>query len=159
MKKDRFFLTLFLCLFVLIGCVSTKEKLISTYNSGGYTVVLSKDKLKNLEEDVIIRGHVYDVKTGKPLSNVQVTSGCFKFQTTSEGEYSFRSRNLEEGFFYVEAVVYPYLAVETDYIDIYNRKEVVIDFYLAESNRPLIECEGVGGEWHKRKQDELNNLK
>ncbi|MNF88046.1 hypothetical protein D3C84_705290 [compost metagenome] len=55
------------------------------------------------------------------------------------------------------AVVYPYRAVETDYVDIYNRKEIIIDFYLALDERPFLEC--VGGGTLERMQKELNNLK
>lgn len=59
----------------------------------------------------------------------------------------------------MEAIVYPYLAVETDFVDIYNRKEVIVDFYLIQDLRPFPDCVGSGGETHKRMQKELNNLK
>ncbi|MNQ57116.1 hypothetical protein D3C85_712610 [compost metagenome] len=166
MKKYTFIL-LIVCLFVSAGCSSLKRKL-STNNKGRYTVTLGKYKSKNENQtvtlggqvfDVVtIRGHVFDVKTGKPLSNATVIEGCFKFQTTSEGEYSFKTRNLNNNSFYMEAIVYPYRPVDTDIIDIYNRKEVIIDFYLAIDDRPMFDCEG-GAETLKRMQKELNNLK
>ncbi|MFH6943789.1 hypothetical protein [Flavobacterium sp. FlaQc-50] len=58
----------------------------------------------------------------------------------------------------MEAVVFPYLPVQTDYIDIYNKKEAIKDFYLIMDLRPLFDC--VRKEvMYDRMQDELNNLK
>jgi hypothetical protein len=58
----------------------------------------------------------------------------------------------------MEAVVFPYLSVETDYIDMYNKKEAIKDFYLIMDLRPLFDC--VQKEvMRDQKQDELNNLK
>ncbi|QOG02565.1 hypothetical protein [Flavobacterium sp. MDT1-60] len=169
MKKYKFIVLVFVCLFFMIGYSFAQTKLIPTNNKGGYTVTIGKGQLNNKQEtvevlirdgkSVTIRGHVFDVKTGKPLSNVQLTDGCFKFFTTDEGEYSFRTRNLEGNSFYMRAVVYPFLAVETDYIDIYNKKEVIVDFYLMMDERPLFDCSGIGSDRHKRIQDELNDLK
>jgi len=169
MKKYRFVVLVFACLFLMTGCSVAQTKLLPTNNKGGYTVAIGKGQLVNKPEtvdflikdgtSVTIRGHVFDVKTKKPLSNVQLTDGCYKFFTTEKGEYSFRTRNLEGNSFYLQAVVYPYLAIETDYIDIYNKKEVIVDFYLMMDQRPLIECSGIGSERHNRIQNELNNLR
>ncbi|MFD2941510.1 hypothetical protein [Flavobacterium notoginsengisoli] len=156
MKKYKFIIVIS-CLFILAGCSCIKRKMMPTNNKGGYIVKLGKHEIKTENESVTVRGHVYDVKTNKPLNNATLITGCFKFQTTSEGEYSFRTRNLKGDAFFMIAVVYPHRAVETDYVDIYNRKEVIIDFYLAMDERPIIECEGV--ETLKRMQNELNNLK
>ncbi|SHM49666.1 hypothetical protein SAMN05444484_106233 [Flavobacterium chilense] len=164
MKKYK--LIILVCLIILVGCSSLKNKL-PTSNKGRYTVMLGKYKSKSENQtvtlgeqvfDVVtIRGHVFDVKTGKPLSNATVIEGCFKFQTTSEGEYSFKTRNLKDNSFYMEAIVYPYRPVDTDIINIYNRKEVIIDFYLAIDDRPMFDC--TTGWSHDQMQKELNNLK
>lgn len=156
MKKYKFMLVI-TCLFILVGCSSVTGQLLPTNNKGGYKVILGEQEIKTEDESVTIRGHVYDVKTGKALSDATLLTGCFKFQTTTDGEYSFRTRNLKGDAFFMMAVVYPYRAVETDYVDIYNRKEVIIDFYLALDERPLLECAGGGA--HERMQKELNNLK
>ena len=168
MKKYIFIALVFLCL-LMGGCSLAQTKLIPTNNKGGYTVSMGKAELNNKSEtvdflikdgtSVTIRGRVFDVKTRKPLSNAQLTDGCFKFFTTEQGEYSFRTRNMEGNSFYLQAVVYPYLAVETDYIDIHNKKEVIVDFYLMMDERPLFDCSGIGSERHKQIQDELDNLK
>ena len=166
MKKYKIILRMIVFFFVLAGCSSSKRKL-PTGNKGRYTVTLGKYKSKNENQtitlegqvfDVVtIRGQVFDIQTGKPLSNATVIEGCFKFQTTSKGEYSFKTRNLEGNSLYMEAIVYPYRVVETDVINIYNRKEVIINFYLAMDDRPTGDC--IGGGALERMQKELNNLK
>jgi hypothetical protein len=168
MKKYKSIVLILVCLF-MSGCSVAQTKLTPTNNKGGYTVAIGKGQSGSKPEtvdflikdgtSVTIRGHVFDVKTRKPLSNVQLTDGCFKFFTTEQGEYSFRTRNLQGNSFYLQAVVYPYLAVETDYIDIYNKKEVIVNFYLMIDQRPLFDCSGIGSDRHKQIQDELNNLK
>ncbi|MFD2941509.1 hypothetical protein [Flavobacterium notoginsengisoli] len=157
MKGYHFFSILIICLYLIGGCSSEKRRIIPTYNYGGYTIKLGKSEVKSKNESVTIRGHVYDVKTGKPLSNATVSSGCFKFQTTSDGEYSYRTRNIKDSYFYMEVIVYPYKPIDTYYIDIYNRKEIVVDFYLEMDLRPMVDCET--GWSHDQMQKELNNLK
>ncbi|MGL5112584.1 MAG: hypothetical protein ACRC6O_08105 [Flavobacterium sp.] len=129
----------FLCVFT--GCTSFKNKLIPTANQGGYTVygVRSKSKIKS--DEVTIHGTVFDVKTGKPLTPpVQLTIGCFKIQTSSQGEYSFKTQNFKDDYFFIEVISVGYRTIETNFIDIYNKNEVQIDFYLSEDDRPLIDC-------------------
>lgn len=169
MKKYKFIVLVSVCLFFMIAYSFAQIKLIPTNNKGGYTVAVGKGQSINKKEtvevlirdgkSVTIRGHVFNVKTGAPLSNVQLNDGCFKFFTTQEGAYSFRTRNLEGNSFYMRAVVYPFLAVETDYINIYDKKEIIVDFYLMMDERPLIDCSGIGNDRHKRIEDGLNNLK
>ncbi|TEB41399.1 hypothetical protein D0809_25720, partial [Flavobacterium circumlabens] len=99
MKKKIFILLSIISIFILNGC-STKKQLMSTNNEGGYTINFGVGKLKKDDEDVIIRGHVFDLKTGKLLSNAKLKTGCFEFRTTSDGEYSFRTRNRQEDSFF-----------------------------------------------------------
>ncbi|TCN60528.1 hypothetical protein D0809_01375 [Flavobacterium circumlabens] len=160
MKINKFIVLMFSCFFFISGGSFAQKKLIPNNNKGGYNLVVSEEKLKNDDAHyVTIRGHVYDLKTEKPLSVAKLIVGCFEFMTTDQGEYSFKTRNQEDEFFYVEVFAFLYRPVETNYINIYNKKEVIIDFYLAEDDRPFLECSAIGGETHKRKQEELNNLK
>lgn len=169
MKKFKFIVLVFVFLFLMVGYSFAQVKLIPTNNKGGYTVAFGDGQIKNKEEtvdvfirdgsSVTIRGHVYDVKTGEPLSHALLIDGCYKFLTTDEGEYSFRTRNLEGDSFNMEAAAMFYRSVDTNYINIYNKKEVIIDFYLVMDDRPFSECSGIGSERHKRMQEELNNLK
>lgn len=65
---------------------------------------------------------------------------------------------MQKNSFNMEAVVFPYLSVETDYIDMYNKKGVMIDFYLIMDLSPLFDCVPKGV-IRDRMQNELNNLK
>ncbi|MRX37940.1 hypothetical protein GJU43_01505 [Flavobacterium sp. LC2016-23] len=111
MEKYKFIVLVFVCMFFMMGYSFTQTKLIPTNNKGGYTVTFGEGQIKDKQEtvnflirdgkSVTIKGHVYDVKTSEPLSNAVIV-GCFKFLTTDEGEYSFRTRNLEGDWFYME---------------------------------------------------------
>ncbi|MFH6943788.1 hypothetical protein [Flavobacterium sp. FlaQc-50] len=64
---------------------------MSTNNKDAYTVTKglleskgeTVDTLLKEAKSVAIRGHIFDVRTGKSLSNAQTTDGCFKFHTTN----------------------------------------------------------------------------
>jgi hypothetical protein len=165
MKKYTVIL-LTVCFFVLAGCSSFKRKL-PTNNKGRYMVTVGKDRSKGENEtinfrgqvfDVVtIRGHVFDLKTRKPLRYAVASTGCFKFITTADGEYSFKTRNLEGKSFQMNLAAMYYHTIETEFINIYNKKEIIIDFYLAEDTRSYPDC--VQGEPHEEMQKELNNLK
>jgi len=164
MKKYKFIILA--CLFILIGCSSFKRKL-PTHNKGRYMVTVGKKRsigenntvsFRGQVFDVVtIRGHVFDLKTHKPLRYAVAKAGCFNFITTADGEYSFKTRNLEGKSFQMNLAAMYYHTIETDFIDIYNKKEIIIDFYLAEDTRSFPDC--VQGESHEQMQKELNNLK
>lgn len=126
---------------VFCGCSSIKNELIPTYNKGGYKVNAIRVKSKINSDEVTIKGTVFDVKTGKPISPpVLLTVGCLKIQTSSQGEYSFKTQNFKDDYFFIEVISVGYRTIETNFIDIYNKSEVKIDFYLAEDDRPFIDC-------------------
>lgn len=156
MKKYKSILLIIGCALIFVGCSTFKRK-FRTNNKGIYTVTFGQHESKSEDETVTIRGHVYDMKTGKPLQFAVASAGCFKFLTTIEGEYSFRTRNLKSKSFNMALSAFPYHAVETDFIDIYNRKEIIIDFYLDTDERPMFDC--IQGGAHERMQNDLNNLK
>jgi hypothetical protein len=143
MKKHNYILLFFTCLFVLGGCSSFKKELISTNNKGGYKVYTIKSKAKINSEDVTIFGEVFDVETGLPISPVQLTFGCSKIQASSKGEYSFKTKNFKDDYFFIEVISVGYKTIVTNFLDLTNKNEVKIDFYLVQDDRPLINCEGV----------------
>lgn len=61
-----------------------------TNKKGAYTVTkgLLESKAETVDtllkegKSVAIRGHIFDLRMGKSLSNVQMTDGCFKFYAT-----------------------------------------------------------------------------
>jgi hypothetical protein len=141
MKKHINNLLLFTYLLVFSGCSSIKSELIPTANKGGYKVNVIGAKSKINSDEVTIKGTVFDIKTGKPINPpVLLTVGCLKIQTSSQGEYSFKTQNFKDDYFFIKVISVGYKTIETDFIDIYNKNEVKIDFYLAEDDRPFIDC-------------------
>jgi hypothetical protein len=143
MKKHIYILLLFTYLLVLGGCSSIKKDLIPTSNKGGYKVNIIKEKSKINSDEVNIIGKVFDVKTGNPISNAELTIGCLKIQSSSQGEYSFKTENPKDDYFFIKVISVGYKTIETDFIDLTNKNQIKIDFYLAEDDRPFTNCEGV----------------
>lgn len=126
---------------LLLGCSSTKEKLIPTYNEGGYKIKIIK--LDSKINELRIRGKVYDVKNKLPLSDVELAIGCLKVKSLPNGEYSFLlKKDLKDSIFFIEAISIGYKSIETNLLSTVDRNEIIIDFYLSEDDRPLINCEG-----------------
>lgn len=141
MKKHIFILLIFSYLFALIGCSSINNELIPTYNKGGYKIKIIKSAIKS--DEVIIKGKVFDVDTGIPISDAHVILGCIKIKTSSQGEYSFKTKNSTYKNYFIEVIYIGYKSIITNYIDLTDQKERKIDFYLVPDDRPLINCEGV----------------
>jgi hypothetical protein len=141
MKKINLSLILFAFVMILNGCSSTKNKLIPTANKGGYKVNVVNSKSKNNSDDVVIKGTVFDIKTGKPTSPpVLITIGCIKIQASSQGEYSYKTKNFKYDYFFIEVISIGYKPITTDFLDLTGKNEVKIDFYLTQDDRPLIDC-------------------
>jgi hypothetical protein len=142
MKKTN--LNLILLVFVLVfgGCTTFKNKLIPTANIGGYKVNVIKSKSKINSDNIIIKGTVFDIETGKPISPpVLLTIGCINVQTSSQGEYFYKTQNFKDDYFFIEVNALGYKTIGTDFLDLTNKNEVKIDFYLAKDDRPFIHCE------------------
>ena len=141
MKKIKVRLILFAFVMILNGCSSTNSKLIPTANKGGYKVNVIKSKSKINSDDVIIKGTVFDIETGKLISPpVLLTIGCIKIQASSQGEYSYKTKNFKYDYFFIEVISIGYKSVITDYLDLTNINEVKIDFYMVQDDRPFIDC-------------------
>jgi len=72
-----------------------------------------------------------------------LTIGCYKVQTLTDGKYSFKikSSNYTNTYF-VKAISLGYKTIETAFFPL-NKNSINIDFYLAEDERPFINCEGI----------------
>ena len=139
MKKFNRILLLSACLLVLGGCASIKNKLIPTANEGGYKVEVIKTKPVNSDE-LTINGTVFDVKTGNPVSYTILKIGCLEIHTSSQGVYSYKTKNFKYDYFFMEVNSVGYKSIVTNFLDLTNKNEVKIDFYLAEEDRPFIDC-------------------
>lgn len=142
MKKYNSLSLILACLLVLAGCSSVKNDLIPTYNAGGYKIIYSKENSTKNSNELIISGKVYDVNTGKPINNATVIASCIKIQVSSKAEYVIKTENSTNTNYYIEVISFGYKTIQTNFIDLKNKKEINIDFYLTEDDRPLINCEG-----------------
>ena len=141
MFKNSLNLFLIALLIVLGGCSTTNNKLIPTANKGGYTIDVVKSKSKTNSDEVIIKGTIFDVITGAPVETpVTLKVGCLKVQVSSKGNYSFTTKNFKNDYFFIEVISIGYKSVVTNFLDLKNKNELIINFYLAEDDRPLIEC-------------------
>lgn len=137
MKLSKILLT-FTLLLLLISCSTTKRKLIPTANKGGYLLNLNTNL--NLSEKNIT-GRVFDIKTNALLGGIELTVGCKKTQTNTNGEFSFKLKEFSNGALFIKASGIGYKIVETDFINMKNKNILNIDFYLAEDDRPFINCQ------------------
>ncbi|RMZ51631.1 hypothetical protein EB822_01495 [Flavobacteriaceae bacterium PRS1] len=129
-------------MFLLISCSTIKNELIPTDNIGGYKIELKQNS--NIEPiEIHIFGKVIDVKTKEPISHTQLILGCFKAQTSGDGEYSFIFKSTKDTMLYLKAISVGYKTIETKFLNFTNNNYVKIDFYLTEDDRPIINCEGV----------------
>ncbi len=141
MKKINLYLILLVFVLAFGGCTTFKNKLIPTANIGGYKVNVIKSKSKINSDNIIIKGTVFDIETGKPIStSVLLTIGCINIQTSSQGEYFYKTQNFKEDYFFIEVNALGYKTIGTDFLDLTNKNEVKIDFYMAKDDRPLIDC-------------------
>jgi hypothetical protein len=142
MKKQTTISLLLTCLLVLASCSSVKNNLLPTYNSGGYKIINSKEKSTPNSNELIISGKVYDIKIGKPINNTTLLVSCLKIQVSSKGEYTIKTENSTYPYYFIEVVSLGYKTIQTNFIDLKNKNEITINFYLTEDDRPLINCEG-----------------
>lgn len=135
MKQYNYILLFFNFLLILSGCSSFKKELIPTYNKGGYKINIIKTKTNS--DEVIIKGKVFDLETGIPISDAQVTLGSIKTKTSSQGEYSFKTKNSTYNHYFIEVIYFSYKSILTNYLDLTDKNEIKIDFYLVPDDRPL----------------------
>ena len=142
MRKNKFILAL-LTMFMIAGCGSLGDQLVSTNNKGGYFIKYIQNRSKVKSDFAHISGKILDVKTNKPISNVKLVLGCYKTTTSDKGEFLFKISSIPNTIpVFIETNSIGYKSILTDSINTTNIKEIVINFYLEEDSRPLINCEG-----------------
>ena len=142
MKKNK--IVLMLLIILIVGCASRKKQLLPTNNKGRYFIKEQKTTSNEAPNELKISGKVYDVKTGKPISNAQLTLICYKTITSDNGEFSFKINTVSKyNSIFIETNFIGYKSILTNIINTNNKNDIQIDFYLEEDNRPLINCEGI----------------
>jgi hypothetical protein len=143
MGKKYFIILLFVCILVIAGCSSAKDRLLPTYNNGRYTIETTNSN-SDSSNMVTISGTFFDIKTKKPITNFPALTlkyGCNQAKITDQSTFSFKVDNSKRyDYFYLRAVGFMYYTIETNFIDTYNKNEIKIDFYLAEYDRPFLDC-------------------
>ena len=128
------FLVLICC-----SCSSIKNGLIPTNNKGGYKIVYLDKNIEIDSDKIHVFGKVVDIKTNTPLSHSQILIGCLKFETTVNGEFSFKI-NKTDIKQHLEISSIGYKKIVTEFLNLKDKNSLKIDFFLEEDDRPMIDC-------------------
>jgi hypothetical protein len=123
---------------VLIGCAQ-KSVLLPTYNQGRYSFQLYHSKELENQKMTYVGGSIVDLESKKMLTGSIVEFGCLKAYP-EDGLYEFRlgKTNVSTP---VEAKAIGYLSIFTAPCKLNDGDSLVVNFYLAEDKRPIINCE------------------
>lgn len=127
---------------IIVSCTSVKDSLIPTNNKGGYKINFFENSSTIKPKEINIYGSVVDVSNNNPINNVELTIGCYKSLTSSNGKYSFKIKGSGNTNNYVKAISIGYKTIETNFFNFHNKDSINIDLFLVEDDRPLINCEG-----------------
>ena len=143
MKKNILLVIIFLFLSMIFFCCKPQREieLTPTYNSGGYTMAKLNNKLLNQSESAIIYGYVKEYNSLNKLQIASIKIGCAIIQVDSIGYYQFKGKIGDSPIFLTCSFI-GYKSIETQHFKLERGDSVKVDFFLAEDDRPLINCEG-----------------
>ena len=122
-----------------ISCSGLKPVIQPTYNKGGYT--LNKYSQSLLEKDsVVIVGRFSDLNGKENLVPATLKYGCIT-QRSSSGEVRLKAK-ASDSKVQLAAISIGYLTVETEPLLTQPGDSIIIHFYLAPDERPILNCEG-----------------
>jgi hypothetical protein len=133
---------LLLCILItslFASCKTEQLSLIPTYNKGGYTFKIYKSEHLRTQDSVYIGGSVYDVTTKELLEGAVVEYGC-AYYGDKLGNYGLKTRAYSIGYPLVSRYI-GYLNIETAPYQFQAGDSVVVNFYIAQDERPLIHCD------------------
>lgn len=140
MKKHRTYIFLFSLLLICCSCVCKAEKdIIPSYSNGsGYRWKLLK--ANNIVSDSLwVQINIRNKNNDFIENGTTAVTGCKKINVEN-GQSTLLLRKIDvESVFRASSV--GYFVVETKPILLQENDSVIIDFILAEDNRPLINCE------------------
>lgn len=137
--KNNLILLFFIFNLILFNSTYAQD-LKPTNNKGGYTFDhFTKQDSKN-GNDIVISGKVFDLKTKETIEEVTIKFGCKKIKVDKNGEYIFdlKPNDLEKN--YLNAIGLGYKPIETEYFPLKPKDSIIINFYLSEDDKPLIDC-------------------
>lgn len=128
---------------LLIVASSSKNvlELYPTYNRGGYTFDRHKSTRLQRQDSAVVTGSIRDIDNQEILIGSNVVLGCIK-KNVSDSLYYIKTDSLRFGTSVIATSV-GYLTVETKPLTMQAGDSVVINFYLIQDEKQLINCEGV----------------
>lgn len=134
----------FVLLILLLSVISCQPriaaKMKSTYNNGGYTVSILKKKSPQANNDIVIYGSVNDVGNKSPLIASVIKIGCNSISVNNTGVYYAKEKAVENLFITCTSI--GHLTLETENLKLQKGDSVRVNFFLAQDERPLVNCEG-----------------
>lgn len=133
------------CIAAGIVVLSCQSKVLTTlkptYNRGGFA--LNFYKSKSISKAVIV-GQVKDVDTKQTIGFATIKVGCLTIQSDSSGRYAI-SEKAPSDISFLTCSFIGYRMIETEHFRLSNGDSLKIDFFLAQDDRPIINCEGQEG--------------
>ncbi|GAA4303757.1 hypothetical protein [Nibribacter koreensis] len=124
---------------IVSSCTSVKPVLQPTYNKGGYTFQKYHSKSLATEESVVIVGSITDLVKNNNLGSSSIKYECTT-QQSSSGEFSLKGKASAIKFQLIANSV-GYLKVETEPFHTQPGDSIVVNFRLAQDEKPILYCE------------------
>lgn len=123
---------------VIISCHPKTLNLKPTYNKGGFTISNFQTGSK---KGSVIFGQIKDIQTNELIRGAVIKMGCLTVQSDESGTYKISDESNAENSFLTCSFI-GYRPVETERFKLEKGDSLKIDFFLAQDDRPLINCEG-----------------
>ncbi|MEJ8756276.1 hypothetical protein WG947_04665 [Pontibacter sp. H259] len=125
---------------LFVSCKTKQLTLTPTYNKGGYTFEAYKSKTLAAHGEFYVGGRIFEEETKQPMPRAVVKLGCY-LSGDDFGNYKFKTKPGTELNQLISRYV-GYLDVESRPLKFQAGDSLIIDFYMAPDEKPLINCEG-----------------
>ncbi|MBL7839604.1 MAG: carboxypeptidase regulatory-like domain-containing protein [Cyclobacteriaceae bacterium] len=117
---------------------SVTREFESTYNLGGYEITLHHN---DSHKFVKIQGYVRDKFSNEAIEKASIKIGCYNALTDRNGLYSVQLKSGTDKLF-ISCNYIGYREIETKSLAIEPGDDLTVNFFLAEDDRPINNCEG-----------------
>lgn len=133
----------FSILFIILFTICAKgQEIHPTKNNGGYIMEKYRNKEGHVNDSINFSGKVLNVKSKEIIPFAKIQLLCRKIEVDSLGNFKFTIAKSEFDRNYLSTSAIGFKTVETDYFQISKNQNILINFYLSEDDRPLVNCEG-----------------
>lgn len=112
-----------------------------TYNKGGYTFNKFYNKSLYNNESAIIYGHLRELGSSKVVLSARLNMACASLLVDSTGYYQFNGKVGDEVTF-LTCISLGLRTIETEPFKVQRGDSINVNFFLAQDDRPLVNCEG-----------------